>query len=73
MAGGGIKGGVTYGESDDVGYKAEVDRVHIHDLHATILHSLGLNHTRLTYMYNGLRIRLTGVADDGKVLTKILA
>jgi hypothetical protein len=73
MAGGGAKGGVTYGESDDVGYKAEVDRVHIHDLHATMLHLLGLDHKRLTYMYNGLRIRLTGVADDGRVLHKILA
>ena len=54
MAGGGIRGGVSYGESDDVGYKAAVDRVHVNDLHATILHLLGIDHTQLTYKYMNL-------------------
>ena len=71
MAGGGIKGGVSHGESDEVGYTAAVDRTHVNDLHATILHLLGLDHERLTYKYNGRRFRLTDVA--GKVIKPILA
>tara|TARA_R110002020_G_scaffold124575_2_gene281664 strand:+ start:329 stop:1192 length:864 start_codon:yes stop_codon:yes gene_type:complete len=71
MAGGGIKGGTTYGESDDIGYKAAVDKVHINDLHATILHLLGINHTRLTYKYNGRRFRLTDVG--GEVIQPIIS
>lgn len=71
LAGGGAKGGVSYGESDEVGYKAAVDRVHINDLHATILHLLGIDHERLTYRYNGRDFRLTDVG--GEVLEKILA
>jgi hypothetical protein len=71
MAGGGIKGGVSYGESDEVGYMAAVDKVHVNDLHATILHMLGLDHERLTYTYNGRRFRLTDVA--GRVIRPILA
>ncbi|HTE20160.1 MAG TPA: DUF1501 domain-containing protein, partial [Armatimonadota bacterium] len=71
MAGGGIRGGVSYGETDEVGYKAVVDRVSVHDLHATMLHLLGVDHERLTYFHNGRRFRLTDVA--GSVLTKILA
>jgi len=71
MAGGGIKGGTTYGESDDIGYKAAVDKVHVNDLHATILHLLGINHTRLTYKYNGRRFRLTDVA--GEVIQPIIS
>ncbi len=71
LAGGGVAGGVSYGESDEIGYKAAVDRMHINDLHATILHLLGLDHTRLTYKYNGRRFRLTDVG--GKVLVPILA
>jgi hypothetical protein len=71
MAGGGVKGGYSYGESDEVGYKAAQDRVHLNDLHATILHLLGLNHTRLTYRYNGRDFRLTDVA--GEVIKPILA
>jgi hypothetical protein len=71
MAGGGAKGGVTYGESDEVGYKAAVDKVHVNDLHATILHLLGLDHKRLTFKYNGRRFRLTDVA--GEVLEKIVS
>ena len=71
LAGGGVKGGVSYGESDDVGYKAAVNRVHLNDLHATILHLLGIDHTRLTYKYNGRNFRLTDVG--GEVIREILA
>jgi hypothetical protein len=71
LAGGGVKGGVSYGESDEVGYRAAVNRVHVNDLHATILHLLGLDHTQLTYLYNGRRFRLTDVA--GEVLKPVLA
>jgi hypothetical protein len=71
MAGGGIKGGVSHGESDELGYAAAVDKVHINDLHATILHLLGLDHERLTYKYNGRRFRLTDVA--GQVIRPIVA
>jgi hypothetical protein len=71
MAGGGVKGGYSHGQSDEVGYKAAEDRVHLNDLHATILHLLGLDHTRLTYRYNGRDFRLTDVA--GEVIKQILA
>jgi hypothetical protein len=71
LAGGGVKGGVSYGESDEIGYKAAVNRVHINDLHATILHLMGLDHTRLTYLYSGRRFRLTDVA--GEVIRDIVA
>ena len=71
MAGGGVKGGMTYGETDEFGFKAAHNPVHIHDLHATILHLMGLDHTRLTYRYAGRDFRLTDVA--GKVLTPILS
>jgi hypothetical protein len=71
LAGGGVKGGVHYGETDEVGHKAVVDRVAVHDLHATILHLLGLDHTKLTYKYNGRRYRLTDVY--GNVIKNLLA
>jgi hypothetical protein len=71
MAGAGIKGGVSYGESDEIGYRAAVDRVSVHDLHATMLHLLGLDHQRLTYFHNGRSFRLTDVA--GQVIRSILA
>lgn len=71
MAGGGIKGGVTYGESDELGHHAAVDKVHVNDLHATILHLLGFDHERLTYVYNGRRFRLTDVG--GEVIRPIVA
>lgn len=71
LAGGGVQGGVSYGESDEFGHKALVNPVHINDLHATILHLLGLDHERLTYTYNGRRFRLTDVA--GKVINDIVA
>jgi hypothetical protein len=71
MAGGGIKGGTIHGATDEVGLRAAVDRVHVHDLHATILHLLGLDHTRLTFPRNGREERLTDTS--GKVITSILA
>ena len=71
MAGGGVKGGVSYGESDEIGHKAAVDKAHVNDIHATILHLLGFHHEKLTYLYNGRRFRLTDVG--GHVIKKIVA
>jgi len=71
LAGGGVKGGTIYGATDDFGAKAVKDPVHIHDLHATILHLLGFDHTRLTYRYNGRDFRLTD--NFGEVVKGILA
>jgi hypothetical protein len=71
LAGGGIKGGATYGATDDFGFKAVDKPVHPHDVHATMLHLLGLDHTRLTYRYSGRDFRLTDVA--GAVLHDIIA
>ncbi len=71
MAGGGTKGGTHHGATDDFGHKAVSGRVSVNDLHATILHLLGLEHTRLTYRFNGRDFRLTDVA--GNVVTQILA
>jgi hypothetical protein len=71
MAGGGIKGGVSYGETDDFGYSVVKDSVDVHDLHATILHCLGVDHTKLTYKFQGRHFRLTDVA--GKAVKAVLA
>jgi Protein of unknown function (DUF1501) len=71
MAGGGVKGGVHFGETDEIGHKAVVDRVSINDLHATVLHLLGIDHEKLTYKFNGRNFRLTDVA--GRVVEKIIA
>jgi uncharacterized protein (DUF1501 family) len=71
MAGGGIKPGMVYGETDDFSYNIVKDPVGVHDLHATILNQLGLDHEKLTYMYQGRRFRLTDV--EGKVVRDILA
>jgi hypothetical protein len=71
MAGGGSRGGTVHGATDAVGLRAAVDRVHVHDLHATILHLLGLDHTRLTFPHNGRDDRLTDTA--GTVIRSILA
>ena len=71
MAGGGVKGGMRHGATDEHGIKAVEDRMHFHDLHATILHLLGLDHEKLTYTYAGREFRLTDV--HGKVAKKILA
>ena len=71
MAGGGVKGGFAYGETDEYGYYAVQDKVHMHDMHATILHQLGLNHEQLTYKYAGRDFRLTDVY--GRVVEEVIA
>ncbi|HEY6167373.1 MAG TPA: DUF1501 domain-containing protein, partial [Verrucomicrobiae bacterium] len=70
LAGGGVRGGVHYGETDELGHKAVVDKVSINDLHATVLHLLGIEHEKLTYRFNGRDFRLTDVA--GQVVEKVL-
>src|SRR5439155_1211937 len=70
LAGGGVKGGLMHGESDDLGFSVAKDKVHIHDLQATILHLLGFDHERLTYRFQGRDYRLTDV--HGKVVRNIL-
>ncbi len=71
FAGGGSKGGTSYGETDEIGHKAAVDKVEIHDIHATILHLLGMEHKKLTYLHSGRRFRLTDVS--GNVINDIVA
>jgi hypothetical protein len=71
LAGGGVKAGFSHGATDDYGYYAAEDKVHIHDLHATILHLLGLDHTKLTYRHAGRDFRLTDV--HGEVVRAVLA
>jgi len=71
LAGGGVKGGTIFGATDEYGYFAVENKVHVHDLHATILHLLGLDHTRLTYRFSGRDMRLTDV--QGNVIHEILA
>ncbi len=71
LAGGGVKGGMNYGSTDEVGFKSVENRVHVHDLHATILHLLGFDHEKLTYRYAGRDFRLTDV--HGKVIHDIIA
>lgn len=71
MAGGGVRGGMTFGTTDEWGYKAVKDKLDIHDLHATILHLLGIDHTRLTYRFSGRDIRLTDVY--GRVISDVIA
>ena len=71
MAGGGIKGGITHGATDDFGYYGIDGQVHIYDLHATMLHLMGLDHARLTFDHLGRPFRLTDVA--GKVVKEIIA
>ena len=70
LAGGGVKGGTVYGATDDFGFKAVEKPVHVHDLHATVLHLMGIDHTRLTYRYSGRDFRLTDVA--GNVISDII-
>jgi uncharacterized protein (DUF1501 family) len=71
LAGGGVKGGHVYGATDEFGYKAVEKPVHVHDLHATILHLLGFNHETFTYRFAGRDFRLTDV--HGQVVNEILA
>ena len=71
MAGGGVKGGFAHGESDELGFSVARDKVHIHDLQATIMHLLGFDHEKLTYRFQGRDYRLTDV--HGQVVRPILA
>ena len=71
MAGAGVKGGLHYGATDEFGYKAVTNKVHVNDLHATLLHLMGLEHTKLTYRFNGRDYRLTDVA--GNVITDVFS
>lgn len=71
MAGGGVKAGSSYGETDDFGFTASIDPFHVHDFHATVLHLLGINHKRLTYRYKGFNFRLTSV--HGNVINEVIA
>ena len=71
MAGGGVKGGIVHGATDEFGYKAVQDKVHVHDLHATILKLMGFDHEKLTYRYQGRDFRLTDVYGD--VVEKLIA
>ena len=68
----GVKGGIGYGETDELGYNAEKDVVHVRDLHATMLHLLGINHERFSVKNQGLDMRLTGV-EKARVVQKLLA
>ena len=70
LAGGGIKGGVSHGSTDDFGYRAVENKVEVHDLHATMLHLLGVDHTRQTFRFGGRDMRLTDV--HGHVIHEIL-
>ena len=71
LAGGGVKGGTVHGATDEFGFKAAENPVHVHDLHATILHLLGFDHNKLTFRYAGRDFRLTDV--HGKVVQEIVA
>ena len=71
LAGGGVKGGMVYGATDELGMHVVEDPVHVHDLHATVLHLLGIDHERLTYRYAGRDFRLTDV--HGRVVREIIA
>ena len=73
MAGGGIRGGMTYGSTDDFSYNIEEDPVHIRDLNATILHCLGIDHRKLTYRFQGLDQRLTGIEAEARIIHPLLA
>lgn len=73
MAGGGIRGGTVYGATDDFGFRATENPVQVRDLHATILHLLGLQHDKLTYYFQGLQQRLTQIDGDSRVIREILA
>ena len=73
LAGGGVKGGQAIGATDELGFAAVEDRCHVSDLHATLLHLMGLDHRKLTYFHQGLDQRLTGVEREARVITKALA
>jgi arylsulfatase A-like enzyme len=70
MAGGGVKGGLSFGSTDNFGMRALENRVHVHDLHATVLHLMGLDHEKLTYFHQGREMRLTDV--EGEVIRALV-
>jgi hypothetical protein len=72
LAGGGTKPGISYGNTDDLGYHAQENPVHVRDLHATMLHLFGIDHTRFTFPFQGLDMKLTGV-EEAKVVKDIFA
>jgi hypothetical protein len=71
MAGAGVKAGITIGQTDELGYNVVEDPIDVHDLHATILHLIGIDHTKLTHRFQGRDFRLTDVG--GKIVGKLLA
>jgi hypothetical protein len=71
LAGGGVRGGYVHGSTDEIGFSAVEGKVHVHDLHATMLHLLGIDHTKLTYRYSGRDFRLTDV--KGEIVTSLIA
>jgi hypothetical protein len=71
LAGGGVKAGLAYGATDEYGWHSTINKVHVHDLHATILHLMGIDHTKLTFFYGGRNYRLTDVY--GTVVKDIVA
>ena len=73
MAGGGIKGGKIIGATDEIGLRAVEDKLHMHDIHATILSLLGLDHRKLTYLFQGREMRLTDVGGDNDLAKRLLA
>ena len=72
LAGGGIRGGISHGNTDDLGYHSVEDVVTVHDFHATMLHLLGVNHKKFTFKFQGLDFRLTGV-EEANILKTLLA
>jgi hypothetical protein len=72
LAGGGVKGGIAYGATDELGYNAVENVVHVRHLHATIMRLMGIDHARLTYKFQGLDVKLTGV-EEAHVISEILA
>ena len=73
MAGGGVKPGFTYGETDPVGYAAAIDKVSAHDFHATLMTLLGYDHKRLTYPFQGLEQRLSNVTKPSRIVKEVIA
>jgi hypothetical protein len=73
MAGGGVRGGTTYGETDAIGWKPVRGAVHINDLQATLLHQFGINHLKLTYPYQGVDTRLTNITRESQVIKGLIA
>jgi uncharacterized protein (DUF1501 family) len=73
LAGGGVRGGTTIGATDEIGFRAVEDKVHVHDLHATILSLLGLDHRKLTYLFEGRERSLTDIGGDNDLATRLVS